>query len=755
MTAAAPSARAAALAAVLASTLACSPLGAQDSTEAPAYRTNLLRLLVTRAAARAATPARSRAWLEQDAAAFSVRDDGRAIPMALYQRQGRLDWDADAGSAEHPAATRGETYDFDPLVTEALRPGWFVPSAAGDRFRLRQPIRRPPTLGDRLVRATLGRFATQPETLAVVHPLARDRERAYRFDGGDTVSLALDGEAITAVRLRVRPRLRPLVGGAVFTGDVWLDARTLLLRRMRGRVDQRRTDVERARATILGDAEPIAYVDLRTEVRAGAAVPAELRIEIVQPFGLENTIGILRLTARLSYDSVAAPRPAPSAATTPSAVAPPEYRLIEDDGGDPRPWSLALGDAMRAAEAADDRFAPWRPPRARPDGPPITRFEVRRESELYRFNRVEGLFTGLGVATRLRDAMPGTVLRASGGVAWRERTWRARASLNRTVGGTTGYLGVGRLLDITNDFGAPTDSGSIWLPLLVSLDNFDYVERRYARVGAVMDLPGVAGRAILEGALVRDVPVTQHQGRGLFGGPFLPNRGADPVSYGRAIAQVEVERGAELDPSGRRLGGALRAELAEGGANYQRLEAKVVARARGWRGLALGAVLHGGVLLGTPIPQQLFELGAQQHLPGYAYKEFAGDRAASLDMLAIVPLGLLREPLGEVAGFVIPAIHPELQLGATAGWTDLTTPAAEAAARRLGFVYDPVAGTPLRDAVTRALRSPGATRTVRATISIGVRLFGGAVFAGAGRAVDGASDAPREWRAVFGVGRVL
>ncbi|MCU0623748.1 MAG: hypothetical protein MUF53_07775, partial [Gemmatimonadaceae bacterium] len=152
--------------------------------------------------------------------------------------------------------------------------------------------------------------------------------------------------------------------------------------------------------------------------------------------------------------------------------------------------------------------------------------------------------------------------------------------------------------------------------------------------------------------------------------------------------------------------------------------------------------------------QQLFELGGQQHLPGYAFKEFAGDRAATLDVISAVPFGILADPIGEVAGVVVPALAPALQIGVGAGWTELSSPFARDAAQRLGPVFDPLTGAPLRDPLG-AVRTPRATRTVRTTLTVGVQFFGGALYVGAGRALDASPDAPRVWRAVVAFGRLL
>ena len=104
--------------------------------------------------------------------------------------------------------------------------------------------------------------------------------------------------------------------------------------------------------------------------------------------------------------------------------------------------------------------------------------------------------------------------------------------------------------------------------------------------------------------------------------------------------------------------------------------------ARTWAGRwELIGRAHAGVLLGRPPTQQLFELGAQQNLPGYDYKAFAGDRAWSVRGTAHYDLPLWRAPFPLIAGFVIPAIAPSLSLGLQGGMAWASTSTTPAAAR--------------------------------------------------------------------------
>ncbi|MCU0622235.1 MAG: hypothetical protein MUF53_00055, partial [Gemmatimonadaceae bacterium] len=528
------------------------PGASSDST----YATPALRAIVTQAAARAVAPRAYVAWTEQESATFRVRDDGRVVPQIIQQTQAALHWDAATGVEQRGADARAETYELDPAGEQGLRVGWWLPLVTGDRFRLRQPTAALPTGLERLVLGAVGAVATEFDTVAVVHPLARDREQFYRYTGGDTLPLVLDdGSAVSAVRIRVVPVARPPVGQHVFTGEVWVEAVSGLVRRLLGRVDRVRSDAGRARAFFAGDVEPLAYLDAQSTVRDDRALPARVQVEERARALAQEATAVVRRVATTWYDSL-------DAEAAPPMSMPPPVRLTIDPPAPARAWRLGLGDATTPVTGADPRFIPWWPERERPTGPAIGRIEVRRESDLYRYNRVEGVFLGSGLTVRLRDRLPGAVVRLVGGWAFNERTFRGRASFTRTVSGTAMFLGAGRFLDLTNDFRSPYDSGSTWGPLLLSQDPYDYVDRRYARLGIESTIPDADAIVRLEAGLVDDRTATRAVTRGLLGGNFLPNRPVDEGVYGRGIALVEWQRNADLDPTRRRIGATGRLEVA-------------------------------------------------------------------------------------------------------------------------------------------------------------------------------------------------
>jgi hypothetical protein len=144
----------------------------------------------------------------------------------------------------------------------------------------------------------------------------------------------------------------------------------------------------------------------------------------------------------------------------------------------------------------------------------------------------------------------------------------------------------------------------------------------------------------------------------------------------------------------------------------------------------------GGVVFGEhPPPQTLFELGGNEVLPGYDYKQFAGDRAALFRSFASYRFPIWRRPMHFWRNYFMPGLGPGLALSAQGGWTELSSIGARQAVMQLGDGWSPV---PVSQA----------TNGVRATVGAGVTLFSDLVHIGVARAVDRAAH----WRFVAGFG---
>ncbi|MBC8087814.1 MAG: hypothetical protein H7Z40_11160 [Phycisphaerae bacterium] len=150
-----------------------------------------------------------------------------------------------------------------------------------------------------------------------------------------------------------------------------------------------------------------------------------------------------------------------------------------------------------------------------------------------------------------------------------------------------------------------------------------------------------------------------------------------------------------------------------------------------------------GEVTGARIPpQQLFELGRGQNLPGYANKEFAGSRAAVLRTGLMYTSSLFRQPIRLGNRLWLPAVAPGLSAGVQSGWTDNPSVSALQAMQRLDGMYVDDDGNYHPARVTDGIRT---------TASAGFRVFSGAVFLGFTRPVDRKAS----WRFLVSMNRTL
>lgn len=623
--------------------------------------------------------------------------------------------------------------------------GWTVPVLYGNRLRLgivgdTTRRRRSPLPGRR------ARTMDGDSGVIVVHPFADDRDRFYRFEGGDTVAvLRTKWRDIPVVRVRTRPATGAPTAALLFEGDVDLDATRREVVRMRGKLV--RVDPARDYGGVTGAGRVVSGVGFiefeNAEIDGKYWLPAYQRTEMQ---GFFTPMGDMRSVFRIvSRFRQVTPNDSAVRAVgaRPDSGGGDAYRLSRAPGDSVAAyaaWELPLGEA-NSRVGADD-FADLAPAAWSAGGAPVAELRVRSFGEFLHFNRVEGLFTGLGWQLRLRDVAPGVVLRASAGWGWAEGTARGAVAAERLRGRRLWTIRMARSLDGTGDLAVDAGAGSSIAALFYSLDNQDYVDRRSATVALITGAGGnAAGRVRAEIGLVSDRGVRPHLRRGLFGSDtgFRPLRGVDAGDYARGVVQLDLRprtTGEFLDEG---VGGILRLEAARGGLDYQRLDASVVLRHDYGRLLLFGR-LSGAMVAGSAPPQQLVELGDQEGLTGYGYRQFTGDRGGLGAIQAHWRFGWLTAPIRLGARFVVPGLAPGVAVGVQGGWTELATTSGRAAAGRLL--------APLGVA-------PRTTGGVRATVDARLTIFGGAVGFGVARPIDGFHDRRGGWRAVFTVGQSL
>jgi hypothetical protein len=240
-------------------------------------------------------------------------------------------------------------------------------------------------------------------------------------------------------------------------------------------------------------------------------------------------------------------------------------------------------------------------------------------------------------------------------------------------------------------------------------------------------------QARLEAGWADDHAVDNTLASNLFRTEYLPNRGVDPGRYARTALTLtwHPEANAEFMRPG--FGAMLSYLRGDGQLNFQRVDFRLTGR-RNEGAWTFASRLDAGALFGSPPPQQLFEMGESEGLPGYEYKQFAGDQAVLLRTLAMYRLALLNAPIRLTHLYWLPPIAPALAFTVQSGWTGASDAAARASILRLG-------GAPAEPVST-------VTGNARTSIGAGLRFFGGALGVSIARAIDHADP----WKVQFSFG---
>ncbi|MGH7603600.1 MAG: hypothetical protein ACRENK_06325 [Gemmatimonadaceae bacterium] len=603
--------------------------------------------------------------------------------------------------------------------------GWTVPTLYGNRLQLGVTSASDPNKSATIVGQSLA-----------IHPLAPNRDTYYLYAGGDTaVTLVSNGRQIPIVSVRVSPRPNAPGDAILFYGEMYLDADWKQIVRMRGRL----VEVHRGKVTIksgsrLPGVSGASFVELvNSEVNGQYWLPAFQRTEIEARIGLFGDFrSILRIVSRFNDYRVN-----DSTWSGPEAAPGVRHNLTFASAGSQehfRDWENPIGAASSDVYYGQfNDLAPeeWRDMKLRSGA----RFRPRSLAEVFRFNRIEGAFTGLPLEKAWGDSNAAVLGHGSFGWAWAEGTARGSIDIQRARGRTGMGLRAERSLANTNDFQLPFSWGATLSALFGSRDDFDYLNR----TGATAYFSRVLGAqrrsfVRLEVGPARDDSVRPNISRGFFvakGSGFRPNRGIVSGSYLRSAISLEVNP----DVSGlfvdRGVGLAIQYERADGGLQWQRLEVRTAAR-REIGPLQLFARADAGRHFGAPLPQTMFEIGSGEGLAAYGYKEFAGDRAALARAVLGYTLPVLRAPMHFPSHLIVPGVAPGVAAGIHAAWTDVSGPAAQRALEELGTTTNP--GSALVVAVSRP------TEGVRASAEFLFTLFNGALAAGVTRVIDTRGD---------------
>jgi len=708
------------------------------------YATTALRAFVNRAAIENLAPPRElmgyRAVAETEFG-FILRDSlGRESVGQIEQLAARAEWDRGGRYDLHVVGYRAQSLGA-PYSALTFTRMYTVPTLYGSRLAIGMNDGIPRNRADSNFRRRVQRddSAAGRTPFRAVHPLAADRDKYYRFSGGDTVAtISSAGRRIRVVRVMADLTDNPAANFVGFKGELDFDADRFQLVRMRGRFVNvtSRKDPLFVRST---GAVAVAYVEFENAEVAGKYwLPTFQRSEFqVQMAMLGDVRPIYRIVTRFRAfqlqldDSVGA---AADGDSMPKPLAPTRAKLTfasKDSVSRFGQWEENMGAKIGSVGADDfDDLAPdvWKP-----TGAPTVSYWPKQLEDVVRYNRVEGLFTGVSTNVRFRDLVPGLTARATVGAAWEEQTVRGLATVSLRRGHWITSTRAERALAVTNDFMGDLETGLGIGPLISSVDETDYVDRRTAALSVTRIVHDV-DRALLsaEVAYVGDRNEIARLANGVFstGVAFKPNRSALSGDYARGTLRIDYHprvSGEGLTPG---LGVRIVYTVASGDLNWQRLDAGLSAR-RYWHGFIFASHLDAGAVFGNVIPpQMLYELGGGDNLPSYKYKEFGGDRAALGRGLVAYYFPVLRRPT-RLGRLVLPGLSPGIGAGIQGGWAGALSSAARTSLLALGG-----------DGIT-PLSVP--SDRVRATADFRVTILSGAIGAGIARAVD----QPARWRPFF------
>jgi hypothetical protein len=702
------------------------------------YTSVALRAFVERAAQENRAPPASltgyHASVESELA-FILRDSlGREIVGQIEQLAARAEWKRDGEYRMHVVGFRSQSAGS-PYSALTFTRMYTVPTLYGNRLvvGINDGIPRTRSDSNAARRAVARDSAAGRERFRAIHPLALDRDGYYDFSGGDTVATVYVAErAVRLLRVLVAPRHRPGANFIGFRGELDFDADRAQLVRMRGRLEPVTPNANPLTARATG-AVAIVYMEFENaEIDGKYWLPVFQRSEFQAQMGLLGDVRpIYRVVSRF-HDHETLGDSANTIAlldTIPRTRAQLTF-AARDSVSRFGSWRENLGVA--SARVTSDDFDDYAPDVWRPSGRPIVGWWPRALEDIARYNRIEGMFTGVATIVRFRDAAPGLTARSSVGMGWESRSIRGGIAASLARGTWIHGVRAERTLANTADFPLSLETGLSIGPLFGGIDDNDYVDRWTAAVSATRIFRNI-DRAILtvEGAAVEDRVEFARLKNGIFGSdPFRPNRGQLPGRYGRARVQLEWHprvTGESLSPG---LGARLLYEAAGGALDWQRVEARLAMR-HYWHGMVFASRVDAGAVLGDVIPpQQLYEIGGVRDLASYEYKEFGGDRAAVGRGLVAYYLPYFRKPL-RLGRLTLPGLSPGLGAGIHGGWTDATNEAAKVALLGLGG-----------DGTTPLSRP---SERVRATADLRLTMLSGAIGVGVARPVDH----PRRWKPFF------
>ena len=659
----------------------------------------------------------------------------RIVPIAVQEQESELEWQAPNDLKVVTLGLRSRTAFRGADINASWTRPWFVPRFLGDSIRL---------LSDRGF----------PER-AAVHPLAPGADAYYRYAIVDSMQLALPGRTVRAVGVRITP-IR--ADASLIAGELWLDAESAETVRLSFVFTGKRlwvdsigpTHRDTARAD-RGDALAERILRVSADLEYGLyqgrfwlpfrqAVTLDVQLpwfkNLVVPIHFITTFRNVRVNEHLPVaftelppdtsrrarrgrgdvrhrcgDQIASDSLADTLSDAKRGcvtvgnwmggrfeIDVPSDSVLRHYPGwtDSLRLDLSADDAARLDDLRRDVLSTVEHLPDSLSGRPRLALAFDRFTDIWRYNRAEGMSLGAGYEWRL--GVPFVSLLAKGRYAFTDQRLQGALTVRRDAPGSrlelVGFREMRDADPLAPGLTFANSLGALWF----ARDDGDYVfvqggAVRYQRpLGGVADLT-LAVRYADESAPRR---LARSGVNDLFGGSgrFAPN---GLVLAGRfAVAEAEVAGGA------RPLGWSAGAEATAGAKLYGRAWLAATARSSVAWGVDVTVSGLAGAGAGDSIPQRDFRLGGEKTLRGYPAGWFRGASAWTLG----IDLGLAHHA-------VSPVVFAD---------------AGEVAPRRLRFAGRPAA-----------------------SVGAGLSLLDGAVHVEAARPI--APDAQWRWSLVFGARR--
>lgn len=541
-----------------------------------------------------------------------------------------------------------------PIVGADTRVGEAAESGRGDQSAEVREELREELPAELLSDVELPSFAFDPgggDRLAfgedwALHPLADTAFAHYRYRSGDTLRLGLPDRTLVLHEVRVEPRRADF---HLVAASLWFEAESAALVRATYRP---------ARAFDLGLDEPEEAEDVpgflkpvQAEIRFIAVEYSlhELRYWLPRRFALEGEArlgGLVRMPLAVEWTmrdyQVNEATRMPMAGPLPPGWSRREERVEEPDGA-VRYVTVIVpdSDSLMASATLSERLGPRADAAFSPDEIRDLRDELEGllptyspyrpdlawglERGLLRYNRVEGLSVGVAGEAPLspRTTLSATVRIGTGNqepygtLALRhgpaERLWEVE-----------GY----HQLESMNDWDDPFSLPGSFLNLLLGTDRGEYYEASGVTLAFTAD--GRTTRARVAAFAERHRPVALSSdfylldGLGLRDDTVRSVLAADPTDVVGVRGRLDWFRG--LDPDGLILTGHLRGEVGRGGADYQRVAARLSASHPLFLGLAGAMEVASGAAWGAELPvQRQYFFGGTERIRGFDSNQFLGE----------------------------------------------------------------------------------------------------------------------------------